>query len=190
MFCKNKKYISGFIFIELLIVIAIIGVLVSYILASMSEARRKGRDTQRISDIRELRSALELYFEANKTYPLGLGVCDPANNLFFGLEALTPDYISAISKDPLGGDCLVYATPTNSGTQLVYHLGISLEQSTNIAFDADANCYSSAIGGAPRGQCPGWVAGGFLGGFAFDGDSAGKCRVQHGGSFCYDRTPE
>lgn len=181
---------AGFTLIEVLIVLAIIGILVSYILASLSEARRRSRDTQRVTDIRELRSALELYFDAFKSYPPSTGICDTANGNFMGLQLLAPEYISVIRTDPITRDCFAYATPTASGAQLTYHLGISLEQSTHIAFDADADCYSSAAGAASRGPCPGWIGpAGFLVG-GFDGNSAGQCRAQQGGLYCYDRTPE
>ena len=60
----------GFTLIELLVVIAIIGVLSSIVLASINNARIKARDTVRLSDMRQIRTALELYYYANNnTYP-------------------------------------------------------------------------------------------------------------------------
>lgn len=44
----------GFTLIELLVVIAVIGLLSSVILASLNSARKKGRDTRRIEDLRQI----------------------------------------------------------------------------------------------------------------------------------------
>jgi len=52
----------GFTLVELLIVIAILGVLASLILANMSGARERARDAQRKSDLRQLQTALRMYF--------------------------------------------------------------------------------------------------------------------------------
>lgn len=65
----NKKIRRGFTLIELLVVIAIIGILSSVVLASLNTARAKSRDTQRISNMEQVRVALEFYFDENNTYP-------------------------------------------------------------------------------------------------------------------------
>ncbi|MBU0750046.1 prepilin-type N-terminal cleavage/methylation domain-containing protein, partial [Patescibacteria group bacterium] len=59
----------GFTLIELLVVIAIIGILSSVVLVSLSTARAKANDSRRLSDMKELRSALELYYTDNNAYP-------------------------------------------------------------------------------------------------------------------------
>ncbi len=54
-----KKLTRGFTLIELLVVIAIIGVLASIVLVSLNGARKKGADARVISDVQEIRTALE-----------------------------------------------------------------------------------------------------------------------------------
>ena len=56
-----SKASRGFTLIELLVVIAIIGILSSVVLASLNSARTKARDTRRVSDMKQIQIALELY---------------------------------------------------------------------------------------------------------------------------------
>jgi prepilin-type N-terminal cleavage/methylation domain-containing protein len=69
MFTSFKHSKKGFTLIELLVVIAIIGILSSVVLASLSTARQKSRDAKRISDIGQVRLALELFFDSIQSYP-------------------------------------------------------------------------------------------------------------------------
>ncbi len=69
MFTSIKNTKKGFTLIELLVVIAIIGILSSVVLASLSTARQKSRDAKRVSDLGQVQLALELYFDAQQTYP-------------------------------------------------------------------------------------------------------------------------
>lgn len=69
---QNLKnvYTKGFTLIELLVVIAVIIILASIMISSISLSRAKARDTQRISDIRQMRLALELYKSDHGDYPV------------------------------------------------------------------------------------------------------------------------
>lgn len=66
---KNQK---GFTLIELLVVIAIIGLLASVVLLALNSARSKSRDAKRLADVRQLVSALELYYNDENSYPATL----------------------------------------------------------------------------------------------------------------------
>jgi prepilin-type N-terminal cleavage/methylation domain-containing protein len=63
---KNNK--KGFTLIELMVVIAIIGFMSSVILASLTATRVKARDTQRISELRNIEKALHLYAMNNNGF--------------------------------------------------------------------------------------------------------------------------
>jgi prepilin-type N-terminal cleavage/methylation domain-containing protein len=62
---KNK----GFTLIELLVVIAIIGLLSTLAVVALNNARAKSRDAKRVSDIKQVQTALELYYQDANGYP-------------------------------------------------------------------------------------------------------------------------
>jgi type II secretion system protein G len=64
---KNNK--KGFTLIELLVVIAIIGLLATLSVVALNNARMKSRDAKRVSDIKQVQTALELYFVDQNGYP-------------------------------------------------------------------------------------------------------------------------
>lgn len=70
---RNTKQ-KGFTLIELLVVIAIIGLLASVVLLSLNSARQKSRDAKRLADVRQVASALELYYNDCQAYPTSTGV--------------------------------------------------------------------------------------------------------------------
>ena len=74
---------GAFTLIELLIVIAIIGLTATITIAAVSGARAKARDEKRVTDLKQIQKALELSFEPGSGYPvvaapltLGLGTTD------------------------------------------------------------------------------------------------------------------
>ncbi|MCX6704946.1 MAG: prepilin-type N-terminal cleavage/methylation domain-containing protein, partial [Candidatus Woesebacteria bacterium] len=69
---KNKKG-AGFTLVELLVVIAVLGVLVTIGLTSFTSAQMRGRDTQRKSDLKEVSSSLEIYYNDYGRYPSASG---------------------------------------------------------------------------------------------------------------------
>ena len=120
----------------------------SIVLASLNNARKKARDTRRITDVKQLQLALELYFDGVGAgqYPVavaGAGGCDGVT-LFRGLEVLsTSGYIPQIPRDPnqpIASGCYLYASGPAPIT--TYHLGTTLEESTNAALNGDKDCRS------------------------------------------------
>jgi len=60
----------AFTLIELLIVIAIIGLTATITVAAVGGARAKARDEKRVTDLKQIQKALELSFEPGSGYPV------------------------------------------------------------------------------------------------------------------------
>ncbi|MEK7177041.1 MAG: type II secretion system protein [Patescibacteria group bacterium] len=77
----NKR---GFTLIELLVVIAIIGILSSVVLASLNTARNKGADAKVKSQLANMRSEAEIYYDTNGHYgTVTTDLCDDVVDDFF-----------------------------------------------------------------------------------------------------------
>lgn len=107
----------GFTLIELLVVISIIGLLSSIVLASLNSARIKARDTRRMADLEQIRTALELYYDSNGYYPQsGCGwdcndyrySYNPAS--WAALAADLRPYLSSLPVDPINSQCGPWTT--------------------------------------------------------------------------------
>ena len=104
---KNTK--KGFTLIELLVVIAIIGLLATLAVVALGNARLKSRDAKRVSDIKQVQTALELRFVENDNYPyegtggdiaLGATVSIISDALDISGPASGSTYMGLVPKDP------------------------------------------------------------------------------------------
>ncbi len=119
-----KKRIDGFTMIELIVVIAILGLLSTIGLVSFRTAQIKGRDAQRKSDLAQIQKALEIYYNDYGYYPTD---DYPASGSF--IDAKGTLYIKEIPQDSKFG-----AYPYSSdGT--FYILYARLENSQDPCFE-------------------------------------------------------
>lgn len=110
-----KKLDLGFTLIELLVTITIIGTLAGIVAAVYPSIFAQGRDQQRIHDLAQLRTAIELYYQdvgdyppAGTSYVAGWDGC-VGQGATLG-SYLVPKYIKQIPLDPL--------SLTNGGPQM------------------------------------------------------------------------
>ena len=110
MIMKNNKK-QAFTLIELLVVIAIIGILATLAVVSLQNARSRARDSKRIADVRQMQTALELYFNDWNTYPTSSSI---ATTIASG----TSIYMATVptAPTPVDGTC-VAASNTYTYTQ-------------------------------------------------------------------------
>lgn len=104
--------------VELLVVIAILGVLVTIALVSFRSSQARGRDTQRKSDLKQVSSALELYYSDYNKYP---------DSLTWGSEFTDGStvYFKVLPIDPSSGQNYLYRlvdSPANQKYQLFARL--------------------------------------------------------------------
>ncbi len=142
----NKK---GFTLIELLVVIAIIGLLSTLAVVSLSNARLKARNAKRMSDLKQISTAIELYssdqdtsaYPTNRVLPALCGIAgiiadpdtaatpDALCGAGFAITDGTNTYLASIPVDP-GATTYGYECDTAAGTcDSAYCISANLENS-------------------------------------------------------------
>ena len=135
-----KHQRSGFTIIEILVVIGIIGLLSSIILVGLTSFRQRGRDARRVSDLRQVQNALELYYAKNSAYPIsGVGDWEGLGSVLGGAGI----GVDRIAKDPTVGKKYYYLTDDHGQS---YIIGASLEVTGSSLF---SDSYAGGISGAP-----------------------------------------
>ena len=132
---------KGFTLVELLVVIAIIGILSTLSVVALNSARAKSRDARRLSDIKQIRTALDLYYDSSSTYPasctttLGTGNCACLTSVGWTNTSTTnctgTIFMQKVPSDPLSSASYTY-TSTSSGQsyEIVYKLEANSASST------------------------------------------------------------
>lgn len=106
---------KAFTLIELLVVIAIVGVLTAITVIVLQNARAKSRDAKRITDVKQIQTALELYFNDNGSYPTSI-----TSTIATGGTVYMTTYPTA--PIPADGDCT--------------------EENNNYTYSSDGSTYS------------------------------------------------
>ncbi|HNX11238.1 MAG TPA: FISUMP domain-containing protein [bacterium] len=99
------KIKRAFTLVELLVVIAIIGLLASISIIALNTARAKSRDAKRVADIKQISTALELFFNDMGRYPTALEFA--SGSIYSTSSGATTTYLANIPVAPAtpDGDC-------------------------------------------------------------------------------------
>jgi general secretion pathway protein G len=135
---------SGFTLIELIVVMAIIGILASVIMVNFIGVRARSRDGVRKSDLSQIRNALEIYRADVGTYPT-TPTFPTCGSSLKNIDDPTIIYMQKIPCDPLGSaDGYWYA----SDDGLTYTIIACLENTGDSQKDPDTydKCKNSPFG--------------------------------------------
>ena len=120
--------------IELLVVVAIIGVLTALVTVNLQDARERARDVRRKSDVKQIQNAFELYKNDQnpQAYP---------DSATWSVDLVDGEYMKAVPTDPT--TVQISSWPDYSYDQvttLTYTLVACLENSADPDLDAANTC--------------------------------------------------
>lgn len=146
---KKNTQEQGFTLIELLVVIAILGVLAVVGLSSFTSSQMKARDAQRKSDLKQIASALEIFYNDKGSYTASLNgfilgcpstsqtKCDWGTGQFTDEKTI---YLKTVPKDPSGGLTYYYRAIDIGGSKQGFQIFAHLENSQDTKSCIGGNC--------------------------------------------------
>ena len=144
----RTKQQKGFTLVELLIVIAIIGLLATLAIVALTAAQQRARDTKRVADLKSIQTALELYWNENADYP---ALASTATNTWAELSTEVTSFIGTLPAPPNDPNPEVYVYIVDGVTNDEYYLATTLENAGHQALSQDID----GAAGTGAGQIPG-----------------------------------
>jgi prepilin-type N-terminal cleavage/methylation domain-containing protein len=123
---KNHMLKKGFTLIELLVVVAIIGLLATLSIVALNNARARARDARRVADVKQIQTALELYYNDMGSYPSSVV---PGNSV----TSTYGTYMAQVPKTPKpidGSTCSTWTEYVYNGSTNTYTLTYCLGNAT------------------------------------------------------------
>lgn len=146
---RKKSLSRGFTLIELLVVIVILGILATIGLGSFQSSQRKARDARRKSDLGQLITALEAYYNDTGAYPVadtgriagcGSGVACPWGQAF--VDANGTIYMVELPADPMSNQSYYYVS---AGTDYQIYARLENDQDPDFVTYNGTNCGSGSV---------------------------------------------
>jgi uncharacterized protein (TIGR02145 family)/prepilin-type N-terminal cleavage/methylation domain-containing protein len=158
---RHDHALSGFTLVELIVVIAIIALLVTLSLIALTNARMASRDSKRMADIKQIQTALDLFYDSQDRYPTDAEFQSGSLTYFNG-NLGTTTYISIPTPPAIAdGSC--------SEAQNAYSYNVSADGSTyTINF-----CTAKPVDGLPGGKL-----------IAISGGIVAGCYPENDADFC------
>ncbi|MCK9578301.1 DUF2341 domain-containing protein [bacterium] len=133
---------KSFTLIELLIVIAIIGILFGILIISMTGAINSANDAKRKADIHQLVNTLLAYNASHPSYPISSTACNIGSNCSAEVNAALGNGINA--RDPSGG---YYSYSSTDGTNFI--ISTIMSDSSTYYYSSSSSKYSISSSGIP-----------------------------------------
>lgn len=143
---STLKKRTAFTLVELMVVVAVIGVLASIAVFNIPGIQKSARDSQRLSDLRQLQTILERVKASEEIYPLSNESYEVKDHAW---GSLWNEYNYRVPKDPLPSQKYVYVSDGQS-----YQLYAKFEN------PSAAQAFACASVCGPDGTYNGGVAGG------------------------------
>lgn len=149
---KGALLPRGFTLIELLVVIALIGIIAALAMIALGAARQKSRDSRRLSDLKQIQSALELFYDGNNGYPATTSILLADNNHsclstsgFLPAGSCTTTLLD-FPKDPAGG-YYYYSSSGDDYVVLTSLEGVMDDLTGTVAINKNRGAFNTGLTG-------------------------------------------
>jgi prepilin-type N-terminal cleavage/methylation domain-containing protein len=166
---KKRNQGRGFTLIELLVVISIVGLLSTLALTAVKNAQMKSRDARRKADMKQIQTALNLYYDTYGTFPttssygesVATGCCSggwdcscadqDGDGIYFMDFLQSTGIMPQVPVDPINDAThryfYYYYTSSGNGCVAPYYVLAALGFEKDVV-NYDTVCYTSLVSGA------------------------------------------